>query len=86
MTLGRIILELGNAYTIIILIYCIATWIPPQRDNVLADIERFLAKICDPYLDLFRKFIPPIGGTVDVSPVVAIIVLQLLVSFIARLI
>ena len=30
----------------------------------------------DPYLNLFKKFIPPIGGMVDVSPIVALLVLQ----------
>lgn len=85
MTLGRIIYELGSAYSLIILVYCIMTWIPITHDGVLADIKLFFAKICDPYLNLFRKLIPPIGGTVDVTPIVALLVLQLAVSFIARL-
>lgn len=86
MTLGHFIYELGSAYTIVILIYCIVTWIPAGGNSTLRSIQDFLAKICDPYLNLFRKLIPPIGGTVDVTPVIAIIVLQLVVSFIARLI
>ena len=41
-----------------------------------SDINTVLGKICDPYLNLFKKFIPPIGGMVDVSPIVALLVLQ----------
>ena len=40
------------------------------------DINRVLAKVCDPYLNLFRKLIPPLGGMVDVTPIIALLVLQ----------
>ena len=69
--------QLINIYTFIIFIYVLMSWIP-NRTGVIADIETALGKICDPYLDLFRRFIKPIGGMVDISPIVAIIVLQLL--------
>ena len=36
----------------------------------------FLRDVCEPYLGLFRRFIPPIGP-IDVSPIVAILVLQI---------
>jgi YggT family protein len=32
--------------------------------------------ICDPYLNLFRGIIPPLGGTLDLSPILAFIVLD----------
>lgn len=72
-----VIAQLLNVYTFIIFIYVLMSWIP-NRTGVIADIEAALGKICDPYLDLFRRFIKPIGGMVDISPIVAIIVLQLL--------
>jgi YggT family protein len=36
----------------------------------------FLQQVVEPYLSIFRRFIPPIGP-VDVSPIVAILVLQI---------
>ncbi|EJD66580.1 shape determination protein, partial [Bacillus sp. 916] len=36
---------------------------------------RFLAAICEPYLEPFRRIIPPIA-MLDISPIVAIIVLR----------
>lgn len=72
-----ILVQLINVYTFIIFIYVLMSWIPTKQ-GVLADIEAALGKICDPYLGLFRGLIKPIGGMVDISLIVAIIVLQLL--------
>lgn len=40
--------------------------------------------ITDSYLDIFRRFIPPIGG-LDFSPIIALIVLQLIQSAITSI-
>lgn len=73
-----VVSNLVNIYTLIIFVYVLMSWIPNKQGIVLT-IDEVLGKICDPYLDLFRKFIPPIGGMVDVSPIVALLVLQLAV-------
>lgn len=70
-----LILSLAEAYSLIILIYILMSWIPMKR-GLIADIDNVLAKVCDPYLDLFRRFIPPIGGVMDISPIFALLVLQ----------
>ncbi|MCI9129310.1 MAG: YggT family protein [Eggerthellaceae bacterium] len=74
----RLIVELVDIYTFIIFVYILLSWIP-TKSGILGDIDNVLSKICDPYLDLFKKFIPPIGGMVDISPIIAIVVLQLAV-------
>jgi YggT family protein len=43
----------------------------------------FLRDVCEPYLSLFRRFIPPIGP-VDVSPIVGILLLQIVGGLIIR--
>ena len=80
-----IIVQLANVYSFLIFIYVLMSWFPVNR-GILADIYTTLGKICDPYLNLFRKFIPPIGGFVDVSPIVALLVLQFGIRFLAWLI
>ncbi len=45
----------------------------------------FLRDVCEPYLSLFRRFIPAIGP-LDLSPMVAILVLYILRSVIVNLI
>ena len=67
--------RLVDAYSLIIFVYVMMSWLPVNR-GILADIYQVLGKVCDPYLNLFRKIIPPIGGMVDVTPIVALLVLQ----------
>ncbi len=79
-----LIMSLAQAYCVIIFIYVLMSWLPTDR-GILADIYSVLGKICDPYLNLFKRLIPPIGGMVDVTPILALLVLQFAVSFILRL-
>lgn len=74
-----IISQLVNVYIFIIFVYVLMSWIP-NPTGVIGDIYRALGTLCDPYLNLFKKYIPPIGGVVDISPIVAIIVLELAVQ------
>ena len=45
----------------------------------------FLRDVCEPYLSIFRRFIPPIGP-IDLSPIVAIVVLNILGGIIVGLV
>ncbi len=80
----RLIYAAVDIYTWIILAYCIMTWFPVAT-GVIADIRDALSKIVDPFLGIFRKFIPPIGGMIDISPIVALLVLQFVVRFVVRM-
>ncbi|MGB7444510.1 MAG: YggT family protein [Coleofasciculaceae cyanobacterium] len=63
-----------NIYLILIFVRILLTWF--QTVDWMNQIAAFLSPITDPYLNVFRSFIPPIGG-LDLSPILAIIVLQL---------
>ncbi|MFN6518704.1 MAG: YggT family protein [Nostoc sp. CreGUA01] len=69
-------------YTFLLLIRVLLTWFPTINwyDQPFAA----LSQITDPYLNVFRSFIPPLGG-IDFSPMLAIILLQFLGGFISRL-
>lgn len=74
--MGTILQFLGDLiqiYSYALLVYILMSWFPNARDSA---IGRFLARICEPYLEPFRRMIPPIG-MLDISPVVAFIVLNL---------
>ena len=75
LSLKYLIVSLSDVYSMLFFVYVMLSWFPTDR-GILADINTVLGKICDPYLNLFKKFIPPIGGMVDVSPIVALLVLQ----------
>ncbi|WP_058307892.1 YggT family protein [Gracilibacillus massiliensis] len=73
-------------YSYAIIIYILMSWFPGARES---SIGQMLGSIVEPYLEPFRKIIPPIGGMIDISPIVAIIVLQMAMrglDFIFRLI
>ena len=67
-------------YTIIIIAYILSSLffafggrVPYARWS--SAILGFLRDVCEPYLSIFRRFIPPIGP-LDLSPIVAILVLR----------
>lgn len=60
-------------YSYALLVYILMSWFPGARESSFGS---FLGRICEPYLEQFRKFIPPIG-MIDISPIVAIFVLFL---------
>lgn len=66
--LSRII----NLYYYALIIYILMSWFPNAKES---SIGRFFTRICEPYLEPFRKIIPPIG-MIDISPIVAILVLR----------
>jgi YggT family protein len=61
-------------YVLLILVYIILSWIRLPYSVWLNRIQRFLYDVCDPYLRLFRRVLPPLGP-LDLSPMVGVIVL-----------
>lgn len=71
-----------NIYNLLLLIRILLTWFPTidwynQPFNALSQIT-------DPYLNIFRSIIPPLGG-IDFSPILAFIVLQVAAGFLEQL-
>jgi YggT family protein len=64
-----------GVYLICIIAYIITSWIPLPYNVWLNRVQRFLYDVVDPYLRLFRRFLPQLslGGLgLDLSPIVAI--------------
>lgn len=75
MDIIRIVNNLFYFYFLLIILRIFLTWIP-TIDWSKQPIKT-VREITDVYLDFFRLFIPPFGG-LDFSPIIAIIVLQIL--------
>jgi YggT family protein len=73
MNIYNLIDTLFYVYWIILLVYILSSWVPPLRASSLGEL---LGKLSEPYLTPFRKIIPPIGGMLDLSPIVALFALQ----------
>lgn len=69
-----ILLKVIEYYSYALIIYILMSWFPNARETT---IGQFLTRICEPYLEPFRRIIPPIGGMIDISPIVGIFVLRL---------
>lgn len=80
-----VLLSICDIYVAVILIYVLMSWLPNHRYGIVGDVYRALGKLCEPFLGLFRRLIPPIGGMVDISPIFAIIVVQLVGRLLAAL-
>ncbi|MBJ7983600.1 MULTISPECIES: YggT family protein [Bacillus] len=72
-TVLTVLLTAIEIYSWALIIYILLSWFPGAKESAFGDI---LARICEPYLEPFRRFIPPLG-MIDISPLVAIIALKL---------
>jgi YggT family protein len=73
-TVVDILSKLLNVYWWILLIYILMSWVPNARYST---VGQWMARICEPFLEPFRRIIPPIGGVIDISPWAAFLVLYL---------
>ena len=66
-------------YMILLFARILLSWIPRIPYNpVLSAVINFITEVTDPYLRIFRRILPPVGGggfALDLSPIVAIFVL-----------
>ena len=71
-----IIKILFQVYTLMLFVRIISSWVPEWRET---KVVQFVSFYTDPYLDLFRRVIPPLGG-IDFSPILAFILLSIIES------
>jgi YggT family protein len=57
-------------YGIVLLAYILTSWVRLPYSVTLDRIQRFLHDVSEPYLRLFRRFLPMVGG-LDLSPILA---------------
>lgn len=81
MKLNTIIATIIYFYSILIVLRIFMSWLP----NINWDQQpiKWLRIITDAYLDIFRRFVPPLGG-IDFSPIVALLVLSILQEVFVR--
>jgi YggT family protein len=66
-----------GVYILLIFAYIITSWIRLPYSPWLNRIQRFLYDVCEPYLRIFRRFLPALGP-LDLSPIVAVFSLIIL--------
>ncbi|MGI6231115.1 MAG: YggT family protein [Tractidigestivibacter sp.] len=73
--LANLVVNLFRIYNILIIVWCILSWIP-RGAGIVDDFRYAIGRLVEPWLSIFRRFIPPLGG-IDFSPIVAILALEL---------
>ncbi len=71
-TIQSLVTTLFTVYQFMIFGYILMSWIPALKESSIGEI---LGKLVEPYLGIFRKFIPPIG-MIDISPIIALFALR----------
>jgi YggT family protein len=77
-------------YIILVLLNVLSSWIPRMPYSpVLRAVLDFVHETTDPYLNLFRRVLPPVGGggfALDLSPMIGIVVLFVLRAVVVALV
>jgi uncharacterized protein YggT (Ycf19 family) len=77
--LNVLLQALVQFYVLIIIVWAVISWFN-KGSGLANDIYQILDRIVSPYINLFRRFIPSAGG-LDFSPLIAIILLQVVLRF-----
>jgi len=77
-------------YIVLVLLNVLISWVPrmPYNRPLRATLD-FIKETTDPFLNLFRRVLPPLGGggfALDLSPMIAIVVLYVLRAVVVGLI
>ena len=75
-TITTFITILGNVLWIAILIRALMSWVMPQEGS---GFSRVLRDITEPILAPIRRILPTVGG-IDFSPLLAIVLIQVIVN------
>lgn len=89
MFIAEIIGFLINLYIFVIVAHVAVTWLVAFRvldlnNEQARNLVELLKRATDPIMKPIQKYVPPLGG-IDISPIVAIIGLQILARIIFKL-
>ncbi|HEX3056117.1 MAG TPA: YggT family protein [Gaiellaceae bacterium] len=73
-----------SVYSLLILLYIVASWLRLPYSSWLNRIQRFLYDVSEPYLRIFRRLLPSMGP-LDLSPMIGIIVLVIFGQVLIRI-
>ena len=73
-----------TVYAIIIFAYILMSWVRLPYSPWLNRIQRFLYDVCEPYIRLFRRILPPLGP-LDLSPMAAVFALWIAEQVLVRI-
>ncbi len=70
-------------YSVLLILRFLLSWFP--NINWFDPPFSILSQLTDPYINLFRALIPPMGGIDFIGPTLALVLLQVLMNILASL-
>lgn len=70
-------------YIVAIVLVIVFSWFPQRPGSPMYSVWLFLRRITDPVLEPLRRAIPPVGGVIDLSPMIVLLVLSLVRGLLA---
>ena len=80
-SLITILITIVQAYSFLMFVWVLLSWLPDMQRT---RFYRFLEKLFVPFLEPFRRIIPPING-IDISPLIGFFILHMLTSLLGQL-
>lgn len=81
---------LFTVYIVLIFLRILLSWVPRMPDNRgLRAVVQFIYDTTDPYLNIFRRILPPVGAggmALDLSPMVGVILLLIMQGVVVGLV
>jgi uncharacterized protein YggT (Ycf19 family) len=71
-------------YILLLFVYVLSSWLRLPYNVWVRRVSEFLRDVCEPFLRIFRRVLPPLGP-LDLAPVVAILALIALMRIIDAL-
>ena len=81
-TAGNLIIDLLQIYSILIIARAIVSWLRIDPRNRLV---RILEGLTDPILVPIQRVVPPIGGAIDISPIIALMLVYVLKMLVVQI-
>jgi YggT family protein len=71
-------------YILLLFVYVLSSWLRLPYNVWVRRVSEFLRDVCEPFLRIFRRVLPPLGP-LDLAPVVAILALIALMRIVDAL-
>ncbi len=82
LTIIKLVILLLEIYMYIMIARALISWVNPDPYN---PIVQFLRMATDPVLRFLRRFIPPIGGALDLTPMLVVIAIFFIIELLSQL-
>lgn len=85
LSVAVLVQRIFNIYELLIVVWVLLSWVSLTGSSFVSDLRAALGTLVEPYLNVFRRLIPPFGG-IDFSPIVAIFALGIIERVVLSLI